>query len=222
MVYRREFGDRDPLWKVARRERTMRTVKTAFVASVFCFACTLLSAQSHGVRAVTGRDGLGILVLSDGARFKTSLYHLKVIGELRATHKSSYYVLSGVGCTECDANTSIYIHSPDDGPMKDESQQQRFAYPGIETDIEDGHPSYKARMFLGNCIANHPNAAIWFERFMGEDGRWHSDVTVAEVNSDKLVVKQMHRNLLTIEEAIKSVAAGDCKEVPGINRGSEP
>ena len=64
--------------------------------------------------------------------FKTTLYHLKVIGELTTVRKLPYYILSGIGCHECDANVSIYIHSPSNGPMKNEAEQKRFDYPGRE------------------------------------------------------------------------------------------
>ena len=140
---------------------------------------------------------------------------------MRATPKLPYYILSGVGCHGCDANTSIYIHSPSDGPMKDEATQTRYHYPGRESDALDHSLIYAGRMFFGDCVSGHPNAAVWFERFMGPDQKWHKDVMTAEVNKDNLVVEEIERDLPSISEAERSVAKRKCQEVPGINLLSE-
>jgi hypothetical protein len=164
----------------------------------------------------------GILVLPGGSKFKTTLSKVKVIGRLRTTRKVPYFILSGVGCEDCDANISIYIHSPSDGPMKDEGGQTRFFYPGRETDHEHGNLLYEARMFFGDCVALHPNAVIWFERFLGDDRQWQPDVTFVEVKNDKLVEEHAHQDLPTINEAEDSVKRGGCQELPGMDRPNEP
>ena len=197
-------------------------MKTAIRVVFLCSICILLIAQDKGAKAVADKDGLGVLVLPNGSTFKTTLYHLKVIGELRTTAKLPYYVLSGTGCIECDANRSIYIHSPSDGPMKGEAGQQRFLYPGREANYESGRVVYEARAFFSHCVASYPNAVVWFERSVGEDRQWHSGVFVAEVKSDNLVVRRLQRNLPTLDEALKSIKSGECKEIPGVNRLSEP
>src|SRR5215467_16067752 len=99
--------------------------------------CPSLFAQvSLQASVITDEDHVGILVPPDGSKFKTTLYGLNVIGELKTAHKLPYYILSGVGCDGCDANTSLYIHSPSDGPMKNEGEQRRFYYPGRELDYQ--------------------------------------------------------------------------------------
>jgi hypothetical protein len=162
------------------------------------------------------------LILPNGSKFQTTLYGLKVLGELPATRKLPYYILSGVGCDGCDANTSIYIHSPSDGPMKDEGTQTRYLYPGRESSHTDNSLVYVGRMFFGDCVAGHPDAVIWFERFVGSDRKWHSDVMMAEVKKDDLVVEEIKRGMPSIREAENSVATGTCQEIPGTNRFSEP
>jgi Carboxypeptidase regulatory-like domain len=167
-------------------------------------------------------SGVGVLELPDGARFKTALYELRVIGQVKTTRKLPYYVLSGRGCQECDASTSIYIHSPSDGPMKNEGEQRRFAYPGKETSYEDGSPLYEARMFFGDCISSRPNAVVWFERSLGDDKKWHDGVLLAEVKGDDLVVGELKGELPKVSEARDSVKNGRCQEVAGIDGPSEP
>lgn len=156
---------------------------------------------------------MGTLDLPNGSKFQTTLFDLKVIGELQTVHKLPYYVLSGVGCEECDANTSIYIHSPSDGPMKDEGTQQRFDYPGQEFSLEDHSVISTTRTFLGDCALDYPNAVIWFEHSIGDDRQWHDAVFVATVQQDHLVDEVPKAGVPTIRRS-----CGCCSEVamPGV------
>ena len=106
--------------------------------------------------------------------------------------------------------------------MKNEAEQRRFAYPGRETDYETGKPIYEGKMFFGDCLATHPNAVIWFERGLGDDQKWHSDVIVAEVKNDRLLVSQLHGQLPKLTEAQEAVQNCKCQKLPGIDRPSEP
>jgi hypothetical protein len=186
-------------------------------------ACAADAPQTTGGNgAITSDDRVGVLELSDGSMFKTALYGMKTIGQLRTDKKVPYFILSGRTCTECDENTSIYIHSPRDGPMKNEAEQRRFSYPGKETNYEDGSPLHVGRMFFGDCLASHPNAVVWFERSLGEDRKWHEDVFLAEVKGDNLTTEELHGKLPKPSEAQDSVRTGRCRELPGIDRSSEP
>ncbi len=164
------------------------------------------------------------LELRDGSRFKTSIYELKPIGELHTSKKQPYYIFSGRSCRDCDANITIYIHSPSDGPMKSEAAQPRYFYPGKELDYEDHKPLRDSRLFFGNCAASHANAAIWFDHVLGEDQKWRSEVFVAEVKDDRLVTSWLQENRYQpkLREAERAVHNGQCHEVAGVDRSSEP
>jgi hypothetical protein len=187
------------------------------VALTVCMA----TAQQMNKQPTTSAGVVGVLNLPDGSKFETALYNMKVIGQLRTAKKLPYFILAGTTCTECDENTSIYIHSPSDGAMKNEAEQQRFAYPGRETDYENGRPVYEAKMFFGDCLATHPNAVIWFDRGIGEDKKWHSSVSVAQVINDSLFVGKLPQipRLSEVQEAVRN---GKCQELPGINGTTEP
>jgi hypothetical protein len=194
------------------------------VILLFAILCLSLFAQVNPhTKVITDKDDVGILILPDGSKFKTTLYGVKVIGELKTARKLPYYILSGIGCNGCDARTSLYIHSPSDGPMKNEGEQRRFYYPGRELDYQQNRKLiYRGRVFLGGCISGYPDAIAWFEKFVGEDKRWHSDVVVAKVNSDNLVVKRIDREMPSVSEAEMSVRRGQCHEISGTTRFSEP
>ena len=194
------------------------------IRSFFFIALTLCTATAQQIsnQRTTSTDVTGVLSLRDGSKFKTTLYNMKVIGQIRTTKKLPYFILAGTTCTECDEKTSIYIHSPSDGPMKNEAEQRRFAYPGRETDYETGKSVYEAKMFIGDCLTTHPNAVIWFERGIGDDKKWHSGVSVAEVKDDTLLVSRLHGQLPKLTEVQEAVRNGKCQELPGIDGPSEP
>ena len=182
--------------------------------------CTA-TAQRVGKQRTTSIDVTGILNLPDGSKFKTTLYGMKIIGQLRTTSKLPYYIMSGTTCTACDENVSIYIHSPSDGPMKDEGGQPRFTHPGEEIDYQTGKTVSKARMFYGDCLPTHPNAVVWFNRTLGDDKKWHDGVLVAEVKEDRLAITELHADLSKPTDAQLAVSARQCNELPGIRSWSE-
>jgi hypothetical protein len=96
-------------------------------------------------------DSLSALRTRNGDEFATRIYRAEYIGQLPARHKAPFLILSGFGCRDCDANRSIYIISPDDGPMGDEGEQRRFSYPGALTSwgpgIPEGTAIERSRLF---------------------------------------------------------------------------
>jgi Carboxypeptidase regulatory-like domain len=211
-----------------------RTVETEFKATrqhTRRMDIVLSSVEPHGDagtqklndtdRLATG-SGFGSFTLPGGSKFVTMLYDLKVVGKLRTSKKLPYYILSGVGCNGCDANKSIYIHSPTDGPMKNEGEQPRFPYPGRETDYQSGQVVSDTRMLYGNCLSTHPNAVVWFYRTFGDDKKWHDGVLVAEVKEDRLATTELNRQLPKPEDAEMALRVGECYELPGIASYSEP
>jgi hypothetical protein len=102
---------------------------------------------------------LATLTLPDGSKFRTTLYELNVIGQLRTAKKILYFILSGRGCDECDANTSIYIHSPSDGAMKNKGEQPRFPYPGVCGTTKMTNSSTNLGCFMGT--ASRATPTLW-------------------------------------------------------------
>jgi hypothetical protein len=184
--------------------------------------CVASAQQKNLPQSTVPDDVTGVLTLSDGSKFATALYNMKIIGQLRTAKKIPYFILSGTTCTECDENISIYIHSPSDGPMKDEATQPRFSYPGREKDYETGKLVYDAKVFFGDCLASRTNAVIWFEHWSGDDKKWHSSISVAEVKNDNLAVSKLDGASVKLSDVQAAVRNGKCWEIPGVDRSSEP
>jgi hypothetical protein len=149
-------------------------------------------------------------------KFITNLYDLKYIGQLKTRNKAPYLLLSGRGCNECDANISIYIHSPSDGSMKDESIQPRYDYPGKEVDFANNSLISESRMFYGDCLNNNNNV-VWLQKMPNDKGKFNYSVFSVEVIADKLKETSKTIDSLTLKNY-----APKCKELQGINVTSEP
>ncbi|HXV89931.1 MAG TPA: hypothetical protein VD707_01095 [Gemmatimonadales bacterium] len=164
----------------------------------------------------------GVIVLPDSARFRTTLFDLRVIGQLPVAGRQPYYVMSGRSCVDCDANLALYVHSPSDGPMRIGAEQPRYPYPGREVFYDDGSPQFEARAFFGDCAAAYPNAVVWYQRRRIEADQWRSSVLVVQAAGDGLRQVELDRILPEVTEAVAAVAAGRCREIRGIDRTSEP
>lgn len=166
--------------------------------------------------------GHGVIVLPDSSRFRTTLFDLRLIGQLPVAGRQPYYVMSGRSCVDCDANLALYVHSPSDGPMRLGGEQPRYPYPGREVFYDDGTPQFEARAFFGDCAAAYPNAVIWYQRRRIEADQWRSSVVVLQAGGDGLRHVELDRTLPDVAEAAAAVRAGRCREIRGIDRASEP
>lgn len=198
-------------------------VALSFGLSKPVFSAQGATASAPLPKVEKGQYGTGILDLPNGLKFQTTLYDLTVVGQLHTAHRLPYYVLSGVGCNECDANVSIYIHSPSDGPMKDEGTQPRFDYPGRTISREDHSVVSETRVFLGNCAVGHSDSVIWFEHYIGDDKKWHRNVSLAEVKDDRLAIIEPKTEVPTLSEARMDVGKSQCRELrQGPDQWEEP
>lgn len=185
-------------------------------------ASNLLDASTVVAAVENSPDRVSVLVLRDGSRFETTLFEVTLLSALRTVGKKPYLVMSGRGCTNCDANISIYVHSPSDGPMGDEATQARFAYPGRVLSYMDGSPIFESRMFIGDCLPAYPNGVVWYQRARGDNGTWTEAVFVLYVRADTLAQAVLRSALPSVSETLQRVAVGSCREVPGVAMTSEP
>lgn len=177
-------------------------------------------------------DRPSVLVFSDGSRFETTLFDVRVLGALRTTRKAPYLILAGRSCGACGANTTIYIHSLSDGPMQYEPHQKRYSYPGRVLAPEE-QPDRglflevpmavisETRTFVGDCLRSYDNAVVWFQRHLTERGTWEPGVFVASVRQDELRLVDLPQPLLPLAQVFERITAGRCRELPGVDAGRE-
>jgi len=160
------------------------------------------------------------LYFKNGKQFKTSLYELKYIGQVPNGNKAPFLILSGRDCDECDANISIYICSPADGPLKVESGENSYSLPGTERDLEDKNILFKARAFYGLVLSNI-KGVIWYQNQLMENGTWKKSIFLVNLNHpDKKEISMKDTGQL--QETLNMLKQGLCKEIPGVAYNSEP
>jgi len=166
-------------------------------------------------------EGPNIIHFQNGKKLETKLYAVKVISTLSAKSRAPFLIISGRGCRGCDANISLYFHSPDDGPMKGEAYQPRYSYPGKEFYYMDGKLLSEHRFFFGECLSNMAEAAVWFQNDFDE-GKEKKFVFIVYVDEDTLIEQSIEYDLPNIEDTLNLVREGKCHEIEGEDRTSEP
>ena len=152
----------------------------------------------------------------NGVRFQSGVYQARFLGLLPST-SIPYVVLSGRGCTDCDANIAIYVLSPV-GPPVNEATTRRFWYPGHETDMQ-GQPVRSSRAFIGRCLPHSDEALIWYDSVYIE-GQWHESLTYLHVAGDSVSFEL--RPVPALKSTLQFVGHGSCREIAGIEQTSEP
>jgi hypothetical protein len=160
------------------------------------------------------------LYFKNAKPFKTNLYNLQYIGQVSNGSIPPFLILSGRDCDECDANISVYICSPADGPLKVESGENSYSLPGTERDIEDKSMIFKARAFYGLILPNI-KGVIWYQTQLMENGTLKKSVFLVNLNHpDKKEISMKDAGQL--QETLKLLKQGLCKEIPGVAYNSEP
>ena len=162
----------------------------------------------------------GKLVFKNGRTLDTKLFELAFIGQISLDNKSPYFILSGRDCNECDANISIYIHSPNDGQLKVDHGQNRFQYPGMEKDYETESVLYISRAFYGQVLENI-KGVIWYENKLLKNGKMGRSVFLLHINNGSLKDTTYDDNG-KLRETINLLKKGKCSEITGRQYTSEP
>jgi hypothetical protein len=167
----------------------------------------------------------GVVHFAGGHRFDTSLHGAELLGALPAQDKAPFLVLAGFGCTDCDINRSLYIHSPSDGPAAGESQP-RFVYPGTlvewDTPAPDGEILRRARAFVGTCLESAEPVVLWVTEAgpAQEPGRTLAEI--ARVEADTLRLDTLPHPQRVLAAAEGAVRGGRCREIPPLEQLREP
>jgi hypothetical protein len=222
------------------REAAMGRVSALLFLNLLLLGCGTLhpgSAGSPGAWEVTsvaaGPGGTDVLKFAGGHEFATTLYGVQYLGQIPVRGRAPYLIMAARGCTECCANLTIYIHSPADGPMKGEADQPLYAYPGVISDWQSEVPgdtvSSRARFFFGDCMPSISAKAIWFSEERVAPGRLEPSALflyeergeLHEANLMQLVGGEAHA-FIGLDEVLRQVSRGRCREVPALDQAGEP
>ncbi|SIR50317.1 hypothetical protein [Pontibacter lucknowensis] len=161
------------------------------------------------------------LVFKEGPVFDTELHELEYIGQIDIDGKAPFLVFSGRHCDECDANTSLYFHSPRNGYLNVSYGENRYLYPGKERDYETDSLLYEARAFYGEVFKG-VSGIVWFQKTLMEDNSIQNSVYLAKIVGDKVVAEEVKDFNDRLKEALELNKAGKNKEIKGREYTSEP
>ena len=197
---------------------TFRHIKSYWVIIILCFIPFISKAQENDtscwhVYKIVGSN----IHFVNGKILETSLKKLKVLGMLQAVSKAPYLILSGKDCYNCTAPERIYVQSPDDGPLYMEENPANFAYPGHIFKRRDSTLTYSSRCYFGLVLKSLPNAIIWYQQTLLEDGKMHNSIYLLEVIQGKLHKRIQYNDLPDISETEELADKHFCKEIPPYN-----
>ncbi|MCW3105883.1 MAG: hypothetical protein JWQ09_389 [Segetibacter sp.] len=181
---------------------------------------TLKKANQISNEWVFDRVDSSRLVFKNEKVFDTHLYGLKYTGQITAKEKAPFLIFSGRDCDECDANISIYIHSPSDGQLAVDYGQNRYQYPGTEKDFETDSLLYVARAFYGQVLDN-TKGVIWYESRLLENGKMGRGIFLVQIKNGTLK-DTSYNDSGSLDKTITLMKKGLCKEIKGQDFTSEP
>lgn len=157
-------------------------------------------------------------IVEEDPNWLDNLHEVEVLGELPARNKSAFKVMRARGCTECDANLSIYVYSPSDGPVGPEHEQVRYPYPGALIDPFEGDTLMRTRTFLGE-IAPDMQGLWWHLEQPDEHGQWYAITYLLATVGDTIQGFSEGPSLAQMEAW---TAEGRVQELTGMDQVAEP
>jgi hypothetical protein len=160
------------------------------------------------------------IFFTHGQYYKTHLYETGFIGMVNVGDKAPYLIYSGRDCNECDANLSLYIHSPDDGTLDVSDGQYRMIYPGKVFHYETGELIYESNAFYGEVV-NGTRGLIYYTGDFSETGDTLKRTLLIRLDAAGMT-DSMWNHHLTLNQTIRLEAAGLCHEIAIKDFTSEP
>jgi hypothetical protein len=169
------------------------------------------------VKKVDGK----LLVFNDNSSINTRLYAMSYIESLTDSSGSTYFVLSGRICSECDENISIFLISPKD-TIKPLSELPSYMYPGKVYYYLNKELIFESKLFIGNCIniGEKTNKLIWVQRELNDNNKFDSLMFIVDIFNDKIRNREIKPQTQEYKSNLQHLK--NCREIKGVETTSEP
>jgi len=157
-------------------------------------------------------DARSLVTFADSTTLEVPIRGAELLFELPVPGRASWLLLTGTECSECDANFAVWVFRGVPGRVA--KVQLGFAYPGemIEAGLESA-PYFRSRLFLGKCLDDTRDAAVWLEEVLQPDSARARRVRVLEA-TPTLDDRVLPWTADTEARVLARVAGGGCREVP--------
>jgi len=179
--------------------------------SVLLLAACLPPALEAQAAPTIARIEDSVIVMANGRIWKPGLYLIRHIYTLQAPGGQPFFVLLGVGCTDCDAEYEIVILRPLAQIPEPDTGLIGFAAPGRDTPMLQDSANAFRRQFFGHCLQNAPVAAVQLAH-EEIDSAWVDSIRTVVPSRDSLIVRNYRRTTALEDSILRLVAAGACRE----------
>ena len=195
----------------------------AILSLIACNNCQINQVENKSVAtqktvSVKKIDG-SFLVLNDNSRFNSRLYEMKYLESLTDVNGSTYFVLSGRTCKECDENISIFLISPKD-TLKPVPELSKYLYPGKVFDYENNKLVFESKLYIGNSFINDKTSKslIWLQKVKSK--KLENLMLIVEVFNGKIRERNFKPQSQEYKRCFKNLK--NCREIKGVDVSSEP
>jgi hypothetical protein len=171
-------------------------------------SATALTAQ-QSVPATPIRIQDSVILLPNGQRWEPGLYDMKYLYTLQAPGGTPFYVLWGIGCTDCDAEYWIYILRP--GQVIDSKTALiGFTFPGRDYRMGSDSANAFRRQFFGHCLKDAPSVAVQFAHEQADDSVWVDSIRTVAPTRDSLRVRDYAYTKVMAREVLDLALVRQC------------
>lgn len=156
-----------------------------------------------------------------GQTFDTGLYELTYLDQIQTDKKAPFLIYSGRDCDECDAQISLYFHSPRNGELPVNNGENRNAYPGKELDYITDSLLTETKVFYGEVLKGK-KGMIWYQKFLLEAGGFGKGIYLSSIEGDSVYGREIKDYDKKLAETLALNKTGKNKEIKGIEYTSEP
>ncbi len=186
--------------------RTVGLVVVSLVLPLTTVAQSRAAAESLAI----ARTDDSVIILTDGRRFEPGVYKIEHVYTLRVAHGTPFFLVSGIGCTDCDGVFQIYVLRP--GERINWRTVHGFAYPGPDYEMGSDSADAFRRQFFGHCLPNTPSAAVQLSHEQSRDSSWVDSIRTLIPTRDSLIKRNYARTDSLAREILALARLGRCHE----------
>jgi hypothetical protein len=156
----------------------------------------------------------------NGRSYHLPMFRAEPIAVLKGADGAQVLLAAGADCVMCDENITLrfFVLGGPDLKLDD----NRYSYPGELKDYESGNLVSRTRTLYGRCLSDEHDVVVWFEEYLGEDGKWHKATALGRITTAGVSYLKANDRDVSPALVAKRKKIGVCKEIPGTKMNTEP